>query len=319
MRERPLRSACPATSPRSVVGCQMFQRLMPKSLVLARRAVADDPRDPHAHFALGVACMNARRLNEAIAELNETVRLNPSHAFAHANLGQVLNYLDRPDEGLAQVERALRLNPHDPRRFMWLPYLAASHYLSRRYKECLHASEQALSANPGYPHAVRYMVAALGQLGRLVEARPLIPLLRKFDRDFAGLEAVTRSLFLPRAADHLLEGIPPRGVQLIESPIHISPAPSLPGPCDLAPSADALRRRPPMPPSSAAATRRSDHLLSRYLPTGLFAAIRQQLGPDGLVQTWWAHLLCWHPESGEVGDGQVGDPGRAVRRPAFRR
>ncbi len=177
-----------------------------ESLVLARRAVADDPRDPHAHFALGVACMNVRRLQEAIAELSEAVRLNPSHVFAHANLGQVFNYLNRPEEGLAQVELALRLNPHDPRRFMWLPYLAASHYLSRRYMACLEASEQALSANPGYPHAVRYMVAALGQLRRIAEAQPLIPLLRRADGNFAGLEALTRQLFVPEAADHLLDG-----------------------------------------------------------------------------------------------------------------
>ena len=175
-------------------------------LALARRAVADDPRDPHAHFALGVACMNVRRLPEAIKELREAVRLNPSHAFAHANLGQVFNYLNRPEEGLPQVELALRLNPHDPRRFMWLPYLATSHYLSRRYKACLEASEQALLANPDYPHAVRYMVAALGQLGRVAEARPLLSLLRRYDGDLAGLEALTRNYFQQEAADHLLDG-----------------------------------------------------------------------------------------------------------------
>jgi adenylate cyclase len=177
-----------------------------ESLALARRAVADDSRDPHAHFALGVACMNVRRLREAIKELHEAVRLNPSHAFAHANLGQVFNYLNRPDEGLPQVELALRLNPHDPRRFMWLPYLATSHYLSRRYKACLEASEQALQANPNYPHAVRYMVAALGQLGRVAEAQPLLSLLRRYDGNLAGLEALTRNYFQQEAADHLLEG-----------------------------------------------------------------------------------------------------------------
>jgi TolB-like protein/class 3 adenylate cyclase/Tfp pilus assembly protein PilF len=177
-----------------------------ESLALARQAVADDPRDPHAHFALGVACMNVRRLPEAIQELREAVRLNPSHAFAHANLGQVFNYLNRPEEGLPQVELALRLNPHDPRRFMWLPYVATSHYLSRRYKACLEASEQALLANPDYPHAVRYMVAALGQLGRVAEARPLLALLRRYDRDMAGLEALTRNFFQGDAAEHLLEG-----------------------------------------------------------------------------------------------------------------
>jgi TolB-like protein/class 3 adenylate cyclase/tetratricopeptide (TPR) repeat protein len=178
-----------------------------ESMVLARRAVADDPRDPHAHFALGVACMNAKRLPEAIAELREAIRLNPSHSFAHANLGHVFNYLNRPEEGLPEVELALRLNPHDPRRFMWLPYLAASHYLSRRYRECLATCEQALVANPDYPHAARYIVAALGQLGLVAQAQPLLQVLRKYDRDFVGVDVTFRRTFVPEAADHLLEGI----------------------------------------------------------------------------------------------------------------
>jgi adenylate cyclase len=177
-----------------------------ESLTLAQRAVADDQRDPHAHFALGVACMNVRRLPEAITELSQALRLNPSHAFAHANLGQVFNYLNRPREGLAEVELALRLNPHDPRRFMWLPYVATSHYLGRRYEACLDACQQALLANPDYPNAVRYMVAALGQLGRAAEARPLLPLLQREDGDLPGLEARARHYFQEDAAEHLLDG-----------------------------------------------------------------------------------------------------------------
>lgn len=177
-----------------------------ESLELARQAVADDPRDPHAHFALGVACMNTRRRVEAMDELREAIRLSPSHSFAHANLGQILNYLDRPDEALPQIELALRLNPHDPRRFMWLPYLAASHYLAGDYRRCLAACEQALIANPEYPHAIRYMVAALGWLGRIEEASRLLPLIRRLDRGLAGSEAVCRNVFVPAAADRIVEG-----------------------------------------------------------------------------------------------------------------
>jgi adenylate cyclase len=175
-----------------------------ESLVLARRAVADDPRDPHAHFALGVACMNNARRSEAIDELHEAIRLNPSHSFAQANLGHLYNYLDRPQQALPLIDIALRLNPHDPRRFMWLPYLAASHYLAGRYKECLAACDQALAANPGYPHALRYIVAALGRLGRSAEAGRLLPLMRP--QDFARNEELCRSLFVHTAADRLIEG-----------------------------------------------------------------------------------------------------------------
>jgi hypothetical protein len=105
---------------------------------------------------------------------------------------------------LPLIELALRLNPHDPRRFMWLPYLAASHYLAGRYKECLAAGEQALAANPAYPHAVRYIVAGLGRLNRTVEAGRLLPLMQP--RNFAGNEELCRSLFVRTAADRIIEG-----------------------------------------------------------------------------------------------------------------
>ena len=177
-----------------------------ESLTLARTAVTDDPRDPHAHFALGAALSNVRQLSDAISALREAIRLNPSHAFARANLGQIFNFLNRPEEGLAELEIALRLNPHDPRKFMWLPYVAASHYLSGRYRACLEASEQALRANPGYPLAVRYMVAALGQLGLVSEAAKVLPIMRRVDGDLPTLEAFMRSYFAPDAADHLMEG-----------------------------------------------------------------------------------------------------------------
>jgi tetratricopeptide (TPR) repeat protein len=146
-------------------------------------------------------------MSEAIVELHEALRLNPSHVFALANLGQIFNFMNRPEEARVQVELALRLNPHDPRRYMWLPYLAVSHYLTGRYKECLAASEQALSANPQYPLAVRYAVAALGQLGRAGQAQPLFPVLRTIDKDFAGSDVVWRRLFVKDAADHLLAGL----------------------------------------------------------------------------------------------------------------
>jgi hypothetical protein len=50
------------------------------------------------------------------------------------------------------------------------------------------------------------MVAALGQLGRVAAAQPLSVLLRRYDGDFAGLEALTRYFFVPEAADHLVDG-----------------------------------------------------------------------------------------------------------------
>ena len=177
-----------------------------ESFDYARRALAADPLNSQCHFAVGLGLMNKGQREEAVAALREAISLNPSYAAARANLGQLFNYLNRPDEALPELELALRLSPQDPYRYQWFPYVAASHYLAGRYADCLTASDEALAANPEYPLATRYRIAALGQLGRIDEAAALLPELRRIDRDFANLEAMTRRLFVPAAADHILEG-----------------------------------------------------------------------------------------------------------------
>lgn len=178
-----------------------------ESLEFARWAVAADPRHPQAHFALGVAWMNLQNLTAAIASLSEAVRLNPSHASSHAALGQVLNYLDRPAEALPELKLALRLNPRGNSRFVLLPYLAASHYLMGEYRACLEACHQALGLKPDYPNALRYMAAALGQLGRVGEAAPLLPLLRRIDDNAAEMEAMLSRYYVASAIARLMQGI----------------------------------------------------------------------------------------------------------------
>jgi len=177
-----------------------------EALDYARRAVAADRRDPTTHFVLGVAYLNSRRLQQGIVSLGEAIRLNPSYAHALANLGHAYNYLNRPEDAVPLIELGMRLNPHDPLHFMWLPNLAASHYLARRYRRCLELCHQSLDLKADYPHAVRYMVAALGQLGHRDQAEALLPVLRGIDGDYGRLDALCRRLFVPKAADHLMDG-----------------------------------------------------------------------------------------------------------------
>ena len=177
-----------------------------QSYDFARQAVAADRRNPQCHFALGIAHMNLGDRDQAVAALRHAIALNPSHVSARSNLGQLFNYLNRPADALAELDIALRLSPHDPYRYQWLPYLAASHYLSGDYRACLTACEQALRTNPEFPLAVRYLVAALGQLDRAAEAAAPLALMRRIDGNLARLEAMTRRLFVPAAADHLLTG-----------------------------------------------------------------------------------------------------------------
>src|SRR5215472_11728315 len=52
---------------------------------------------------------------QALEEMREAVRINPSHAAAHAIMAHLLCYVGRPDDALKSVNNALRLSPYDPR------------------------------------------------------------------------------------------------------------------------------------------------------------------------------------------------------------
>ena len=179
----------------------------------ARHALRCDPRDPSAHFAMGVVRSHIHQLDAALAALNEAGRLNPSFAAAHAFRGFVLNYLNRPAEAIASIELALRLSPHDPRRFLWLPALASSHYLSGRYQEALEVTREAQRQNPDYLVPSRYEVACLGQLGRDVDARRAIARLRHLDPDLSACARVLRHYFVPEAAAHIIAGLRKAGFE----------------------------------------------------------------------------------------------------------
>ena len=178
-----------------------------RALALARQAVVTAPDDPSTNFALGTVCQNMARPEEAARHLKEAIRLNPSHAFAHANLGYVNCFLDRPDEALPEFELAFRLSPGDPRRFMWSPGLAASHYLAGRHRAALAASHEALQLNPLHPVALRYLVASLGMMGRGAEARPALAMLANIDGDLAGSTTHLYRSYTAAAATKLLDGL----------------------------------------------------------------------------------------------------------------
>ncbi len=180
-----------------------------RALALARYALRADSRHPMGHFASGAVYRMMGQLEPALAAYAEAIRLNPSYAAAHAGLAHTYNDLNRPDEALPHIELALRLSPHDPRRFLWVPGLVASHYLAGRY---LKATQEALAAMPDFPGTIRFAVAGLGQLGFLEQARALLAKLRRLDGNLAGTMAYFKGInMIQPAQGHIEAGLKKAG------------------------------------------------------------------------------------------------------------
>jgi tetratricopeptide (TPR) repeat protein len=64
-----------------------------------------------AHFNLGIALHDQGKLQEAIAEYHEAIRLKADHALAHINLGGALHDQGKTEEAIAAYRAAVRLKP----------------------------------------------------------------------------------------------------------------------------------------------------------------------------------------------------------------
>jgi tetratricopeptide (TPR) repeat protein len=71
----------------------------------------DEYRGWVAHNNLGVALNQQGRLDEAVAQLTEALRLKPDDAFGHNNLGFILFKQGRFDQAMAEYAEALRIDP----------------------------------------------------------------------------------------------------------------------------------------------------------------------------------------------------------------
>ena len=173
----------------------------------AQRAVALDPNDAAGHAALAWAAYMSGDPVGGVASARHALALNPNHVDAHRALAQNLVWLDRMEESRDATLSCVRLCPRGSRNWLTLHQLVAIHYLLDDYEAAVSAGLRVMDARPlAVPH--RWLIAALGQLGRIEEARTIMQSAAKivgmeFD-DYARLKAAS----VPdRHHAHLLEGL----------------------------------------------------------------------------------------------------------------
>ncbi|MGD9724140.1 MAG: tetratricopeptide repeat protein [Pirellulales bacterium] len=76
-----------------------------------RHALAVEPDHPHALHLLGTLALECGQYETAAALIEQAVRADCSQAAYYANLGEAYRRLDKPQEAIANYQTALRLQP----------------------------------------------------------------------------------------------------------------------------------------------------------------------------------------------------------------
>jgi adenylate cyclase len=175
---------------------------------LARRAVALDSADAQARSCLGWALQARGELEGALVEIERALAMSPNLAAAHGYRGATLIFSGRPKEGLAALETCIRLDPRDPFMSVRLLHIACGLYFSREYNATIEASKRLILSYPDFPMVYRWPAAALGQLGRVAEAKEALE--KAISLAPTAFDMYVRNRppwFRPEDHAHLLEGL----------------------------------------------------------------------------------------------------------------
>src|SRR5262249_3260202 len=144
------------------------------------------PNSPEAHFAVGLFFyFGHRQLENALAEFNRTLELQPNNSLARQYRAYVYRRRGEWERSLADLQRAEELDPRDAE----IPNGIGQTYLAlRQWKDAERAELRALAIDPHHSKAAAdLLVTRLSATGDVGSAR------RALDGFRGSLKSITRS------------------------------------------------------------------------------------------------------------------------------
>jgi tetratricopeptide (TPR) repeat protein len=141
------------------------------------------PINSRAYYNLGFALAKMGRMQEAIAQLEEALRLKPDYVEARVNLGNALRSLGRLSEAIAEYQTALRVDPNDADARLNLGHVLAS---LGRFPEAIAQDEALLRLRPELAAAHLNLGNALVGMSRYPEATAQFEAAVRLAPDLAG-------------------------------------------------------------------------------------------------------------------------------------
>jgi len=162
-------------------GWQPSQDVLAPAWDAAQKAIRLDPDNPWAHLALGHVHRQRLELQDAVAEFQNAITLNPNFAFAHTHLGLALCFLGRSGEALVELDTADRLSPRDFQASLNNIGRAMACFIAERYRDGIDVARRAVRQSADAVGAHHLVVANSALAGEVAEAKVALQTLKRLE------------------------------------------------------------------------------------------------------------------------------------------
>ncbi len=139
---------------------------------LASKALALDPDWTAIHQLKGDILRDQGHNEEAVAEHERALALDPSNVSAATSLGFDYGMHGEFDKSLEYIDKAIRESPYDPLLVHLYGGKAWDNFGLKNYDQAIEWARRAIAVNPNYVHYIHTtLVAALALTGHDAEAR----------------------------------------------------------------------------------------------------------------------------------------------------
>jgi adenylate cyclase len=140
-----------------------------QALAAVQRGLALNDTYFVGHIFLGSVSLWQKQYDQARAEMERVIALEPNDAWGYAALAEMLSRVGRAEEAVGMVEQALR---RKPAVVDWhLSSVGAAYYLAGRPEEAIAPLKQYLTRYPNILDAHLTLAAVYSELGKEAEAQ----------------------------------------------------------------------------------------------------------------------------------------------------
>ncbi len=182
-----------------------------RAILFAALGVEKGPTVPYVRFVAAVMAIWSRDLQKAKRESEAALAINPNYAMALGTLALVEVYSGNPEAAVPLAEHCMRLDPgfvHQTLHFLGTAYLVAG-----KYETAAATFRERVRLSPRTDLSRGLLIAALGHLGEVDEARRVWGELKEISPKYSFAGHLARLPFSnPADAERIRAGFAKAGV-----------------------------------------------------------------------------------------------------------